>query len=104
MKACLNSSQSPFPATSKARRGQVRWAALTVGGRLLMVLIVGVRLVVGVDVLFIQGCWRWWWRRRGVRSLHPRREERTRNPGGDGQILTFQPSFNPVVCSLQDSF
>lgn len=74
-------------------------AALTVGGRL-MVLIVGVGLVVGVDVLFVQG----WWRRRGVRSLHPRRQKWNGNPGGGGQILTFQPGFNLVVCSLPDSF
>lgn len=100
MKACLNSSQSPFPETSKVRRGQVHWATLTVGGRL-MVLIVGVRLVVGVDVLFVQG-WRRW-RRRGVRSLHPRRQEWTRNPGGDGHISTFESVFNLVVCTPQEA-
>lgn len=88
VRACLNSSQSPFPVTSKVRRGQVRWAALTIGGRL-MVLIVGVGLVVGVDVLFIQ--WGGRWRRRGVRSLHPWREEWTRHPGGDGQRWTLKP-------------
>lgn len=54
-----------------------------------MVLIVGVRLVVGVDVLLLQGRWRHW-RRRGVRSLHPWREEWSRNPGGDAHILTFR--------------
>lgn len=70
--------------------------SLTVAGRLMLV-IVRVKLVVRVDMLFLQ------WRRRCPRCLHPRRQEGTRHPEADTEKLGIKSSQFKVIPFLTAS-